>query len=93
MIQKYNNNLYCEIFKQLKKKKIQQPLLQSSVSLDPSEIILICGFGAQETFLNSKNSLNFSWFSDEQKSSKQQHLFKTEIFGYIINVFTVTWLI
>ncbi len=27
----------------------QQPLLQSSVPHDPSEINLLCGFGAQET--------------------------------------------
>ncbi len=30
----------------------QQPLLQSSVSHDPSEIILICWFGAEEAFFN-----------------------------------------
>ncbi len=29
----------------------QQPLLQSSVSHDPSEIILICSFLAQVTFI------------------------------------------
>ncbi len=29
----------------------QQPLFQFSVSHDPSEIILICRFRAQETFL------------------------------------------
>ncbi len=29
----------------------KQPLLQSSVSRDPLEIILICWFGAQEAFL------------------------------------------
>ncbi len=29
----------------------QQPLLQSSVSHDPSEIILMCSFGAQETII------------------------------------------
>ncbi len=28
-----------------------QPLLQSSVSHDPSEIILTCWFGPQETFI------------------------------------------
>ncbi len=33
------------------KLNIQQPLLKSSVSHDPSEIILICLFGAQERFL------------------------------------------
>ncbi len=35
----------------MEKLNFQQPLLQSSVSHDPSEIILICWFGAQETFL------------------------------------------
>ncbi len=33
------------------KLNFQQPLLHISVSHDPSEIILICWFGAQETFL------------------------------------------
>jgi len=33
------------------KLNFQQSLLQSSVSHDPSEIILICWFGAQETFI------------------------------------------
>ncbi len=33
------------------KLNIQQLLLQFSVSHDPSEIILICWFGAQEMFL------------------------------------------
>ncbi len=32
------------------KLNLQQLLLQSSVSHDPSEIIVICRFGAQETF-------------------------------------------
>ncbi len=38
--------------------KAELSLLQSSVSHDPSEIILICWFGAQETFtiiINVKN--------------------------------------
>ncbi len=34
----------------------QQPFLQSSVSNDPSEIILICWFGAQETFVSIINN-------------------------------------
>ncbi len=40
------------------KLNIQQPLLQSSVSHDPSEIILICWFGVQETFImiNAENN-------------------------------------
>ncbi len=33
------------------KLNFQHPLLQSSVSRDPSEIILICWFDAQETFI------------------------------------------
>ncbi len=33
---------------------IQQPLLESSVLNDPSEIILICWFGAQETSILKK---------------------------------------
>ncbi len=33
------------------KLNFQQSLLQSSVSNNPSEMILICWFGAQETFL------------------------------------------
>ncbi len=32
------------------KLNLQQALLQSSVSHDPSQIILMCGIGAQETF-------------------------------------------
>ncbi len=32
----------------------QQPLLESSVLNDPSEIILICWFGAQETSILKK---------------------------------------
>ncbi len=41
---------------------IEKPLLQSSVSSDPSEIILICRFGSQETFLiifNVENCLTY----------------------------------
>ncbi len=37
------------------KLNFQQPLLQSSVSYHPSEIILICWFDAQETFLTIIN--------------------------------------
>ncbi len=40
-------------------------LFQSSVSHDPSEIILICWFAAQETFLiiiNVENSCTASYF-------------------------------
>ncbi len=43
----------------MEKLDFQQLLLHSSVSHDPSEIILICWFGAQETFhiiINVENS-------------------------------------
>ncbi len=51
-------------------------LLQSSVSHDPSEIILICWFAAQETFL----------IINVENSCAEQHLFEIEIFCYIINI-------
>ncbi len=79
------------------------------MSYDPSEIILICWFAAQETFLiiiNVENSCAAQYFSGNHdafyfqvnilfillwiKSSKEQHLFETEIFSNIIIVFTVT---
>ncbi len=40
------------------KLNFQQPLLQSSVYLGPSEIILICWFAAQEQFLTIINVEN-----------------------------------
>ncbi len=48
----------------------QQPFLQSSVSHDSSEVILICGFAAQEIFLiiiNVENSCvaNYFWLNHE----------------------------
>ncbi len=42
----------------IEKLNFQQPLLQSSVLHNPSEIILICWFGAQETFLSIINVEN-----------------------------------
>ncbi len=73
-------------------------LLQSSVSHDPSEIIIICWFNAQETFLiinNVENDvfveivIHFLFFRIHKwiKSSKELHLFDIEIFWNIINVF------
>ncbi len=47
------------------KAEFSASLLQSSVSHDPSEIILICWFTAQETFLiinNFENSCAASYF-------------------------------
>ncbi len=40
------------------KLNFQQLLLQSSVSNDPSEIILICWFGAEKTFLITNVEIN-----------------------------------
>ncbi len=74
-------------------------LLQSSVSHDPSEIILIYWFPAQETFLiiiNVENSCAGKYFCENHEtlsfrilwwteSSKEQHLFEIEIFCNIIN--------
>ncbi len=70
-----------------------------------SEIILICWFTAQETFLiiiNIENSCAARYFCGNWyillfrihrwiESSKEQHLFEIEIFCSIINVFTVTF--
>ncbi len=50
--QKYSKNKHHKIliiYSYDAKLKFQQPLLQSSVSHDPSEIILTCWFGAKET--------------------------------------------
>ncbi len=71
-------------------------LLQSSVSHDSSEIILICWFAAPETFLiiisveNSCAAEYVSWciFFKILESSEEQHLYEIEIFCNII--FTVT---
>jgi len=37
-------------------------LLQTSVSYDPLEVILICGFDAQETFITINVKINFCFF-------------------------------
>ncbi len=54
----------------------------SSVSHDPSEIILICWLRAQETFIITDKCF------DEYK---QKLLFEVDIFCNILNVFTVTF--
>ncbi len=61
-------------------------LLQSSVSHDLSEIILIYWFAAQETVINinSENSctvITVSWFFDEKKVQKNSIYLKTDIFS------------
>jgi len=70
---------------------------------DPSEIILICWFGAHETFLiiiNTEKScaalyvMLFSGFFDGKRianKKKEQRLIEIEIFCNIINVFAVTF--
>ncbi len=67
----------------------QQSLLQSSVWHDPSENILIGWFAAEETFLiiiNVINSADIYFYGSHENfcrillSSKEQHLFKLEIF-------------
>ncbi len=54
------------------KLNFQQPILQSSVSHDPPEIILICWFGAQETYLILINIENVYVINSER---------------YLINIF------
>ncbi len=67
------------------------------MSHDPSEIILICWFGAQETFLIIINVDKFFvdlWHifqvSLMNRKLKKQHLFEIWIFCNIINIFNVT---
>ncbi len=83
---------------------ISASLLQSSVSHDPSEIIIICWFAAQEIFLiilmlKTVVLHNILWklwcilfFRIHRliESSKEQHLCEIDIFCNVINVFTVT---
>ncbi len=72
----------------------QQPLLQCSVSHDHSEIILICGFSAQETFIIIRICLmnrNFKrteilWFflNRQTNRTKNKKLLLLFIIYYII---------
>ncbi len=48
--------LKIELIPLIAKLNFQQPLIESSVSHDPSEIIEICWFGAQDFFLISVKS-------------------------------------
>ncbi len=89
------------------KLNVQQPLLQSSVSHDHSEIIAKSSFGAQETFflpqLKTVVQLNIFvekvkvFFQDSlmYRMFKKQHLFEIEynatIFCNMINEFTLTF--
>ncbi len=83
---KYNLFLWC-------KAEFSASLLQSSVSHDPSEIILICWFAAQETFLiinNAENSCAAS-YSCGNRDTIYFSKFKRTAFCNIINDFTVTY--
>ncbi len=88
-IVKCNLFLWC-------KAEFSASLLQSSVSHDPSEIILICWFNAQETFIiNVENDWSASYFCGKCDSLMNRKFKRTafilnEIFYNIINVFMVT---
>ncbi len=62
----------------------QQPLLQSSVSHDPSEIILICLFGAQETLSMLKTVVLLNIFLETViisfRSFNESNVFKKSIY-------------
>ncbi len=66
-------NIYIYIYSEIQlialiKAVFSASLLQSSVSHDPSEIILICWFAAQETFLiilNVENCCATSYFYEK----------------------------
>ena len=77
------------------KAEFSASLLQSSVSHDPSEIILICWFAAQETFMiiiNVENScvlfFRIPWWIE---SSKEQHLSEIQSFCNIIHYRSKVW--
>ncbi len=78
------------------KLNFQHPLLQFVVSHDPSEIILISE-GSYYQCWKQMCCLIFVWtpfsrsFNDPLESSKEQGLFKIEIFCNILNVFTITF--
>ncbi len=67
------------------------------MSRDPSEIILICWFAAQETFLiiimlkTVDIFVAYILFFKILSRIKKQRLFELETFCNIINVFTVTF--
>ncbi len=66
-------------------------LLQFSVSHDPSEIILVCRFVARKHFLLSV-LITFALLNIFGNFfMKEQHLFKIQIFCYIIHLFTTTF--
>ncbi len=75
----------------------QQPLNQSSVSHDPSEIILICWFSAQETFIiiiNIENLVLLNIFAETmiffRILSKEHNLLKKK--NEKNNIYTGTYI-
>ncbi len=72
------------------KAEFSASFLQSSVSHDPSEIILICWFAAQVTWLlvSMLKTVVLLYMLVFVESSKVQHLFKIVIFCYVTNVKT-----
>ncbi len=85
--------------------KLTASLLRSSVSHDPSEIILICWFAAQESFLIIillfsmlktvvvvpifTETMHFFHDSLMIESLKEQHVFETEIFCNIMSLLSL----
>ncbi len=75
-------------------------LLQSSVSHDPSEIILICWFAPQETFIiiiiNVENNCAASYLCGNRDTFFLQDFLKNSIYfkykSFVTNIFTVTLL-
>ncbi len=69
--QKYNKNKHRKIliiYSYDAKLKFQQPLLQSSASHDPSEIILTCWFGVNETYETTFFFIQ-DWIKDLENNS------------------------
>jgi len=66
----YFNKFKSVIYSSDGKNEFSASLLQSSVSHDPSKIILICRFAAQETFIiiiiNVENSFCYLTFLGKQ---------------------------
>ncbi len=71
------------------KAEFSASLLQSSVSHDPSEIILNHSIAAQETFLLLSMLKTFPQDSLMNRKLKGTHLFEVKIFCNIINVFVI----
>ncbi len=77
----YHNCFLFEYMLKKYKAVFSASSLQSSVSHDPSEIILICWFAAQETLLSMLKKTNWD--------SLNRNLYEVEM--YSMNVFTVTF--